>query len=157
MKLIFLDIDGVLNSHDFFYKRHETTGKMQGGCRRESIDPDALRRLERIINETGAKIVISSSWRIGRETVEIKELLRIAGFKHWQEIIDRTPSTSSLTERRGEEIRMWLDKNPENIGNFIILDDDSDMDKLMDRLVHTDWEHGLTDVETENAIARLNE
>ena len=156
MKIIFLDIDGVLNSADFFKKKHEETGLTQGGARVESIDPDALRLLERILEETDARIVVSSSWRIGRETVEIKKILRLAGFRHWDKIIDRTPSAGSLSEQRGEEIGMWLDEYNEDVETFIILDDGSDMGALLDHLVKTNWEYGLSEYEVKIAIERLN-
>lgn len=52
MKLIFLDIDGVLNGHKFC-KAAQSTG----------IDPTRVRELNRIVRRTGAAVVLSSAWR----------------------------------------------------------------------------------------------
>ena len=116
MKLIFLDIDGVLNSHDYFLKRYSETGKMQGGIRPESIDPDALRRLERILEETDAKIIVSSTWRLGQTVEQLQDLLESAGFLYPETIVGRTGSTDRLTERRGtrspRSSARWLRRRP---------------------------------------------
>ena len=157
MKIIFLDIDGVLNSQDFFRRKHEETGLTQGGSRAESIDPDALRLLERIVEETDAKIVVSSCWRIGRTTEELRDLLKEADFKYYDRIIDRTKNDGSFTTKRGDEIEEWLSRNPvKNSADFIILDDDSDMGNLFGSLVQTLWCQGLTEHEVKIAIERLN-
>ena len=61
MKVIFLDIDGVLNSFQTFreiYYEHELTG-----FRRVAIDIDKVKLLKEIVDNTGALIVLSSSWR----------------------------------------------------------------------------------------------
>lgn len=55
MKVIFLDIDGVLNC---------VTSKSYCGMY-VGVDADKIRRLARIVEETGAKIVLSSDWRDG--------------------------------------------------------------------------------------------
>lgn len=157
MKIIFLDIDGVLNSAEFFARRHKATGLMQGGSRPQSINPDALRRLERLVEETGAEIVVSSTWRIGRTKQDLQKLLRMAGFKYWNLIIGRTPTTNSFNERRGREIKLWLDQHVgEEEPRFVILDDDSDMDELLDHLVKSANKRGLTDEEVDAAVAMLN-
>ena len=57
-KIIFLDIDGVLNSESYF------KNKIAG-----VIDPECVRRLNRIIKETDADIVISSSWKLSPSSV----------------------------------------------------------------------------------------
>lgn len=157
MKVIFLDIDGVLNSANFFKKKHEETGLTQGGSRIESIDPDALRLLEQIIEETDAKIVVSSCWRIGRTTEELQGLLKGAGFKHYDRIIDRTNKIGSFATKRGDEIEEWLSRNSVQRGDVVILDDDSDMGDLFDRLVQTLYHQGLTEHEVKTAIEKLNE
>ena len=132
MKIIFLDIDGVLNNHN-------TLG--------ESLnwEPDLVEILNRVIKETKAKIVLSSTWRwIERYRNIIKNDMKI-------DFIDVTPK---LWEERGHEIQAWLDENP--VENFIILDDDSDMVHLMPHLLQTDGEFGLTDEIADEAIKRLS-
>lgn len=56
MKLIFLDIDGVLNYEG--YERLTRSGT-------RFVDPILIKRLKKIIDCTGAKVVLSSTWRRG--------------------------------------------------------------------------------------------
>lgn len=58
MKVIFLDIDGVLNSNDWYVK---TRGV--GGYNGGDIDPECIELINDLIDATGAKIIMSSSWR----------------------------------------------------------------------------------------------
>lgn len=62
MKVIFLDIDGVLNCQDTFIKRYEK--KKITGYYELEIDIDMVKRLAKIVEETNSLIVLSSSWRI---------------------------------------------------------------------------------------------
>lgn len=151
MKILFLDIDGVLNSVKFFNTLPHgfTTTRSD-----EILDPEAIERVNKIINETGAKIVVSSSWRIGLSLVELQILLKDHGITG--DIIGMTPSLSFKGRRRGHEIQAWLNNHLEVI-DFIILDDDSDMVHLMPALVKTSYQEGLLDVHVELAIKMLNE
>jgi hypothetical protein len=133
MKIIFLDIDGVLNNYN-------TLGE------RLSWESDSVKILKRIIKETGAKVVLSSTWRklkIYRDI--IKNDMKI-------NYIGKTPV---LWKKRGIEIQEWLDENP-GVEKFVILDDDSDMEHLMSHLLHIDGEFGLTNEIADEAIKRLN-
>lgn len=58
MKVIFLDIDGVLNSNDWYVK---TRGI--GGYNGGDVDPKCIELINDLIDATGAKIIMSSSWR----------------------------------------------------------------------------------------------
>ena len=150
MKIIFLDIDGVLcvipNSFDEFganfHKRFE----------------DNLRH---IIEQTNAKIVISSTWRLAGLDV-IKEMWKkrnLAG-----EVIDVTP-LGNMDDIRGNEVQTWLDRN--NVENYVIIDDDTDfLESQMNNFVRTsengdhedcvDIGYGLTKKCAEKAIKILN-
>lgn len=135
MKVIFLDVDGVLNSAQDGYSIRLRTDSH-------------LKLLQRIIKETGAKIVLSSSWRIGF-TPASRNLL--ARFKEYGlELMDCTPELPSSC--RGDEIRQWLTDNVYNydIENFVILDDEANMAEFTDKnLVQTDTNIGL---QKQNAI-----
>jgi hypothetical protein len=113
------------------------------------IDPDAVARLNSLLKETGAKIVISSSWRKLFDLETLQGLLVAKGFTG--EVIDVTPDLSGepievpwQRRERGFEIEKWVkDNNPE--ATFVIFDDDSDMGNLHHRFIQTSWKYGLLD------------
>jgi len=148
MRILFLDMDGVMNnaksSHlpDQFFP----------------IEPYAVLLLDRIIQATGCKIVLSSSWRHMPDWREIlkKRMPSI-------EILDRTPRYSSsskygVDERdlcRGHNIQDWLDEHPE-VERYAIVDDSADM--LSEHQRHffkTSWHEGLTEELANSIIADL--
>lgn len=159
MKVIFLDIDGVLNSEEFFtirtqncrYDEYRKAGydtKMSRAlC---NLDGLPIANLNFLISQTGAKIVVSSTWR--SEDPWLQEVFSVVGIPSY---IDITPYTS--TRHRGTEIQQWLDKHPE-VENYVILDDDNDMlDKQLNNFVQTDaYKRGLSLVNVEQAIKILN-
>lgn len=131
MRVIFLDIDGVLNSH-------RSAIALQSY---HVLDPIAVKMLFRLVTLAEAKIVISSTWRQDKQWLTtIWGALRQAGWP-WVHsgflplgecpIIDRTPLSipkekSHPRRQRGSQIAVWLEENPE-YDDYIILDDDSDM------------------------------
>lgn len=152
MRIIFLDIDGVLNSWSTVYKI--TTKKLQ--------------LLNDLIEQTGAKIVISSSWRIGSN--DVKEFLdkNFAKNRNFrldnpnQELIDNIfyKNTIGLTDtfgpNRGAEIKRWLDIYCDDVESYVIFDDDTDMlDEQLEHLVQTDTYYGITDREIHLALLIL--
>lgn len=145
MKVIFLDIDGVLNYRGC--KDHI------GGCR--GIERSCVEKLNRLVEETGAICVLSSTWRTIYPLKEMRQFLRDRGFAG--KLVDQTPNFNR-SGVRGLEIDAWL-KNTnrgESIESFVILDDNSDMFPWRHRLVQTDDELGLTDVDVDRAIDMLN-
>lgn len=130
MKIIFLDIDGVLNSAKYDKAKSETSG---------NIDLTRLPLLKRIVDETGAKIVLTSTWRKLWEKDEIKntatgrELNQIFG-EAGLKIFDKT----SVLGYRKEEVLDWLSKHPET-KSFCVIDDMLfGWEELSDYLVRTD-------------------
>lgn len=125
MKIIFLDIDGVLNSDEYFDKISNLD--IQGI--EQEIDIEKVKLLKEAINETGAKVVLSSSWRYTRKGQQLKELL-----SNYEIYVDSTPF---IQNERGLEIKQWLSEN-QCIEDFVILDDelfDSYDDVLTKKLV----------------------
>jgi hypothetical protein len=155
LKIIFLDVDGVLNSADFFHRiRNKITKDRHVAT--EHIDPLAVKRLSKIVDATGAKIVISSVWRYSHKPVEMQKILGHHGFKG--QIIGAT-ARSKESKSRGKEIDAWLsesgtDRN-DPVECFVILDDDADMDPHTERLVQTNWQSGLQDVHVRKLIKML--
>ena len=175
MKVLFLDIDGVLNSENWFAYRIYCVKNNMVNILMNFVDTDdrnikhklttlddrAIANLNRIIEETECKVVLSSSWRssIESENIFTQNLLKLKGFKY--EFYDVTPRLwfSDFSIRRGEEIKFWLDKESEKheIESFVILDDDSDMlPEQMNNFIHVDGQVGLTDRDVLTAIEILN-
>lgn len=134
MRIIFLDIDGVLNSEAWFHKRNAMRKEGQAiEHPDDAIDPEALERLSHLCNTTGAKIVISSTWRHGRDAQFFQDLFQRLHKEFKGEVIDVTPSLRGGHGFRGNEIHLWMREHEDLIGplhdyyDYVILDDDSDM------------------------------
>jgi Swiss Army Knife RNA repair-like protein len=144
MRCVFLDFDGVLNS-DQWQNARQWKGL--------ELDPGAVKRLNRL-NYLDVRYVISSSWRLSHVYEGLYKpfegLLHAFGFTG--HVIGRTPYISGA--RRGEEINAWLTEQPA-YDNFVIFDDDSDMDPVAHRLVQTDWRTGLQEEHIDQAINML--
>ena len=125
MKVIFLDIDGVLNSDEYVDRVKKSD--IQGIER--DIDIEKVKLLKRAIDETGAKVVLSSTWRYTKNARYLKELLANYGI--------RLDSTPYIQDKRGLEIKKWLSEN-QGVEDFLIIDDeifDSFDEGLMKKLV----------------------
>ena len=128
MKVIFLDVDGVLNSNDYI----EYTSKNNVKGILEEIDPQKIDMLKQVLNITGAKIVVSSSWRNIRKFEKLRELFFLYGIR----LDEKTPL---IGNNRGLEIKQYL-KEHANIEQYIILDDevfDSFDEELTNNLILT--------------------
>lgn len=144
MKIIFLDINGVLDTNE----------------RMDEIDSNNLKRLEHIVNETGAKVVISSSlknsyYHFGYLSEKLNNIIKQIESKNI-EVIGITPKSNI----REEEIQLYLQSHPE-IENFCIIDDDYEMESLKENLVKLPNQmqkdqKGLDDIHTKIAIEILN-
>ena len=175
MKVLFLDIDGVLNSENWFgYRLYCIKNNMfnevinfvntTDECIKHKlsmIDDRAIANLNRIVEETGCKVVLSSSWRscVEDENTLTEYILKLKGFNY--ELYDVTPRLwfNDFSIRRGEEIKLWMDKESEKneIESFVILDDDSDMlPEQMNNFIQIDGQVGLTDKDVFAAIEILN-
>lgn len=129
------------------------------------VNDNRIKLLKEIIDATGAKVVLSSTWRIGwfdrdygisgrnaDDFTRLEEKLQESEIT----FISRTPRLSS--GYRGEEIKTWLDNwKGESVESFIIIDDDTDMKPFMNRLIHTSFNKGLQPKNIGKAIKLLNE
>ena len=146
-KIIFLDVDGVLNSEEFSRWLWDNHEKKYRGY--ELLDQRAILCLQDIVFVTGAEIVLSSSWRISSlRTKQLKEQLLPYGL----EIIDHT--FSDARGERGDEIKEWLSRNPD-VSHYVILDDDNDMSDIKDHLIQTTFYKGLLPEHAAKAIEML--
>lgn len=151
MKIIFLDIDGVLNSANWMLREQES-GRDPQWSLFNNFDLEAIAVLNEVVEKTQAKVVISSSWRIIHPLEHIVALLKKHDFKG--EVIGKTPSRTEIHHKRGNEIQEWLDAHPE-AQQFVIIDDDSDMEHLMPKLVQTTWQDGLKAHHTPKILEQL--
>jgi hypothetical protein len=145
MKVLFLDIDGVMNN---FHMRNF-------GQKFSEPSRDALNSIVERVPEL--KIVISSAWRM-HGLVYMQKMLHKNKIKGALDEFDGT-NVIDCTGRedgiRGHQIQCWLDRNP-GVTSFVILDDESDMGHLMDKLVKTNSFVGLTSKEADRAVEILN-
>jgi hypothetical protein len=117
MKIIFLDVDGVLN-----------TPKLIKKFGFDFIDQSLVALIAKIVKETDAMIVLSSTWRIQEKD---KNLVVQSLAQHRLEIHDCTPVLERSANwdgrwvKRSEEIMAWLANNP-NVQKFAIIDDFDD-------------------------------
>jgi hypothetical protein len=135
VKFLFLDFDGVLNSSVFLHGKKTRRDE-------DMFDPRAVERLTRVLDQTGARIVVSSSWRHGRDATELEGLLHRVGLpaRH------RVAGVTGVGRTRGEEIRAWLFAYPGTVRRFAIVDDMSSMGRhLRACFVRTNPAVGLTD------------
>jgi hypothetical protein len=159
MKLIFLDIDGVLNTMDHLtslISKGETPSDKYGHL----FDPVAVANLEEIIRRTGAKVVISSTWRMDGINVMRK---MFADREINAEIVGVTPDLSD-DERfstRGDEIDVFLwkqDRTNKKVESYVIIDDDTDfLHHQIPFFVHTNEDIGITTEDVEKAVRILGE
>jgi hypothetical protein len=150
MKLIFLDIDGVLNCSKTWKKENGTF----------NIDDNLLNNLKRICDaHPGCKIILTSTWRLFQDHFEFAlEKLSSIGLN----ISDKTPecpyNIETAGRQRGMEIKQWIKDNNMEGADFIIIDDDSDfLEWQLPFHIHTNFEDGLTDELTQKAINLLGD
>ena len=162
-KVIFLDIDGVLNTGRWYTQMDRNTPRDKYGY---AFDPNAVANLKKILDETGADIVISSSWK----SFGLSELEEM-----WQDralpgkLIGITPNSVSdemllnvdldhmeLFSIRGMEIKEWLTKHGKNVSHYVIIDDmDNFLPEQQTHFVWTDPDVGITKEDAEQAIIIL--
>lgn len=148
-KIIFLDIDGVLNND-------KTLARTPQGF--VGINSTLTSRLKNIVKETKAKIVLSSSWRVNYvkyyiSDTDSKYLIKQLGYKD----LKIEGSTTITGSNRGWQIKQYIEEH--KIKTFVILDDEFENEfaeyNLTKHLVHTDSRLGLTRENVEQAIKIL--
>ena len=143
MKVLFLDVDGVITHQH--YKNEE----------REGLDPEKIKLIARIVKDTGAFVVLSSSWRLSYDQktekkdwdyILLEKCLGDEGVSIY-DITTRIPFSDSLGWRRTRplEILDWVVEH--KVNSFVILDDDNwdfaryGLDK---HWIHTSSEYGIS-------------
>jgi len=156
MKVIFLDVDGVLNANCDFGGRSKPNPYISTelGERYCGICKSHVKSLKELVDKTGAKIVLVSSWK--RDYVDyikhgyqnhVGKYLHNKLHEQGLKIFDTTLSYDfSEGRNRGYEISQWLEHHPE-VDSWVVLDDekfrDYDFLKITPNLILTDEEYGL--------------
>lgn len=129
MKVVFLDLDGVVVCLPL-HREPTSTGKLVRGANRE-----AVAQLNEIVRRTGAKVVISSTWRKHHTREQLQDLLDRAGFigeiiGETPVIYDDLPGGGCTSVDRGREIDQWLQFASIDcataVESHVVLDDDHD-------------------------------
>ncbi len=164
-KVIFLDIDGVLNTGLWYTQMDRNTPKDKYGY---AFDPNAVDNLKRIIDETGADIVISSSWKSFGFS-ELEDMWQDRGLPG--RLIGITPNSVSdemllnadldhmeIFSIRGMEIKEWISKNGKYVSHYVIIDDmDNFLPEQKSHFVKTNPDVGITTEDMERAIIILKQ
>ena len=146
MKVLFLDIDGVINRFKFY----------KDGGLDNTFDEDCIKRLANIVNETGCAIVISSTWKYSNDLMDTLE----------EDLFPKLPKgcvagctpNDILRPYREEEIQKYLQQHPE-IENYVIVDDyDFELKSFLGKghIVITDALEGLSEEDMNECIRILN-
>lgn len=159
--LLFLDLDGCLNTHD-------VDPEVLCG----HIHTDKVARLNYILRETDARIVLSSAWRY----IVYRNEMTLAGMD-WlfrshgilagrligitredtmvREIYTGDPSTWPMVNERGQQITDWRAENG-HAGPYVVIDDlDLGISEAGHPFVWCDGKVGLTDEQAEVCIGLL--
>lgn len=148
MKIIFLDIDGVLNSTEYYKKVNMKIDNW------ERFDPETVKLIKALIEEFNARIVITSSWRFGAKDLLMKELRKTQLLKYLYKSWE-TPMVYLGT--RGEEIKQWLTMHSE-VNGYVILDDRDDiLTEQLTYFIKTDIDTGFKQEHYEKARSILSD
>ena len=155
--LIFLDIDGVLNGHDYLAE-----------CRSSKIDRHCIHRLNRVLKATGARIILSSAWRymIHGHAMSLdgfSYMLRTHGMiapiddKPESRIIIDVTCRDEDIQLRADQVRAAMEARSNN-ARYVVVDDlDLGFTDARMPFVQTDGQVGLTDTDADRIIAMLAE
>lgn len=132
VKVLFLDCDGVMNCCHSWPHNSPTN---------QPLDADKVALLNDIVDHTGCKIVMSSTWRL---FPDCREILIAGGVVDAFHVDWSTPPARRMRSGRGDEIAEWMHKHPD-VKHYCIVDDDTDMlAKQLDRFVRTSFDTGMT-------------
>lgn len=154
MKIIFLDVDGVIKPYN------SETPLM-------SLNSTCTKNLKELLEKTGANIVLSTSWR--ENPVDLNFLMHQLS-KHdinASVIAGSTPIFWGLNNgawegSRGHEIESYIKSNLIDIEKFVILDDDTsplmkDWSELNGLFIQTQMSIGFDENKMKQAIDFLKD
>jgi hypothetical protein len=158
--VVFLDIDGVLNSDS--WRCSPDRGRLPPKYAKVprlwwDLNPALIRRLNRLT--AGKAVVVMSTWRFLYDWNPLKEALQERGLQG--RLVGITPDLACLEKpplwvpaQRGAEVLAWR-KEQGHVGPFVCLDDAEAFDDCADHLVRTSGETGITEADVDKALAIL--
>lgn len=142
MRVLFLDVDGVLNRTGF--SPQATVGM------RSWIEPELAARLVATLETIDAKIVLSTSWRIDSSLAELRAELHASGIDG-SRLLDMTPDLPD--DERWPEIAAWMKQHAVAPEDVVILEDFYEMGPLAARAVMIDPDTGLDEAAASAIVA----
>lgn len=129
--VIFLDVDGVLNSetHSRLHGWGRATRKHESGrVKKAKLSLPSFHLINDLCRQVDAQVVISSSWRLSDHGEKLSywrmlfsDLAELTNHKNAVDVIGLTPDLGDDFVR-GDEVQAWLSDNPW-VGRFVIIDD----------------------------------
>ena len=162
-KVIFLDIDGVLNSN--FWNNSHSIEISEG----RYVDEDKVLLLAELVKETGAIIIMHSGWRFWfdeelrptrKEANYLADMFERVGLRIGGVTPDLTTEeirrTKKFSKVKAEEILAWIGGHPDT-DRWVVIDDLDLHNEVIERnQVLTDAELGLTENDVKKAIELLS-
>lgn len=167
MRVVFLDIDGVLNT-----ERYQTRLREEGKSRWDDFgqlfDPEAVENLKMVLDTfPEALLVINSSWKLeGLDTMKALWKARLLpGIIHsctpgyvpdLMDINLENYENIAMLAGKGNEVKQWLEENAAEGCKYVIFDDMPDfLPEQEEHLVCTDPREGITVEDATTAIKIL--
>lgn len=153
MKVVFLDVDGVMISEESFLLTMALGGRVVIFSRK------AMKALKELVRETGAVVVLTSSWRPmpGYGPTRSYQHFCSALQRNGTPLYDCTPWLEDRDHDRSDEICAWLSEH--QVEGFVIIDDNDrfrNHPELKERWVPIDSAHGLTRAEVPRAVELMS-
>lgn len=166
MNVIFLDLDGVVNDDEHVNaalvgRAHITSFSLDLAQR--CTDPVRVARIQRICDETNARVVIVSAWRRWATVEEITEVLRRVGLS--APVLGAVGGVKMSADLRADAALEWLDEHPD-VSGWVVIDDTVNHygypskrgpryhnPRFIGRVVHP--RDGITDADADEAVRIL--
>lgn len=163
IKFLFLDIDGVLNCDNYmlsdeYLAECRSLGitpigrEVMNKAHYLHIDPSAVKLINTLVERSGAKVILSSTWRKMYSLAEMNIMFQKRGATF--QIVDVTPAKMSWRPR-GLDVAAFLSHQKQNgivPAAFVILDDIDEFSRLKDHFIQTSEEKGLTQEDVAKAL-----
>ena len=147
-RIIFLDIDGVLNSRKYILSVGDIFDDPVF-----QVDPKTVKLVNILHQATQAAIVVTSTWRKAFQGQLDKLQDCLASYKIQAPVVGMTDDLAFASNSRGSEIKKYLSEHPE-VRNFVIFDDEN-IAEFPQNLIQTTFDEGLQVSHITRAIEHL--